>query len=269
MFNSIHQKYPVLKNVSYFTILAVAILLAAFLLSKTITEFRSHSNSDQYPSRTISVSGHGEVIAVPDVAVFTFDVRQESEKVEGAQSVATEKINKISELLEEAGIKEEDIKTISYNVYPQYDWVPATNCLNRFDCGGKQELRGYEVSQSTKVKVRDITEAGELITKVGELGVSNISGLQFVIDEDKDLKEEARDLAIEDAKEKAENRAKSLGVKLGDLVSFYEENQNGRYGYDMMQESAVINKASDSIAPVLSPGETEVVSDISIIFEIK
>lgn len=267
MFNSIHTKYPTLKTVSYITVLAVGILLAVFLLSKTITEFKSHSNSEQYPSRTISVSGHGEVIAVPDVAVFTFDVREESEKVEDAQSVATEKINLITELLDDSGIEEEDIKTVSYNVYPQYDWVPSTNCVNGFNCGGNQELRGYEVSQSTRVKVKDMSQAGELITKVGELGVSNISGLQFVIDEDKDLKEEARDLAIEDAKEKAENRAKSLGVKLGDLVSFYEDNQYG-YGHDAIMESAVMSRDMGG-APVLSPGETEVTSDISIVFEIK
>ena len=116
------------------------------------------------------------------------------------------------------------------------------------------------------MKIKDIDLASELIVKVGVLGVSYISGLQFVIDEDKDFQEEARDLAIQDAKEKASKRAKSLGVKLGDLVSFYEES-NGGYPQPMYAESFSLK--ADFASPTLSPGEEEVVSRVSIIFEIK
>ena len=268
MFNSIHQKYPILKTISYVIILLVGIFLATFLLAKSITEFGFNSQSETYPSRTISVSGTGEVVAVPDVAVFTFEVREKGETVESAQNIATEKINNIKDLLDRSGVEEDDIKTTSYNVYPNYEWVESSLCIGRFDCEDKeQKISGYEVSQSTKVKVKDIELAGELIAKVGELGVSYISGMEFVIDEDKNLQEEARNLAIQDAKEKAKNRADSLGVKLGDLVSFYEEENGGRYPEPMYAESFSVK--SDFAAPTLSPGEEKVSSKVSIVFEIK
>lgn len=252
--------------ITYIVMLSVGVLLAVFLLAKSITEFGASSDYDM-SSRTISVSGHGEVLAIPDVAVFTFDVIEEAETVEAAQKIATEKINKIKELLDKSDVKEEDIKTISYNAYPKYEWVPSINCVGVFDCNDReQKISGYEVSQSTKVKVSDIDLAGELITQVGGLGVSYISGLQFVIDEDNDLQEEARDFAINDAREKAEKRAKSLGVKLGDLVSFYE-NSNGPM--PMYSEGVYMKADTGIMAPTLSPGEKIVESDVTIIFEIK
>jgi len=269
MFNSIHEKYPFLKGLTYSVLLSIGILLAVFLLGKTITEFRSNANiGGEYPSRTISVSGTGEVTTIPDVAVFNFDVREDGNTVEDAQKVATTKINNIIGILEKSGIEEDDIKTTSYNVNPVYEWVASESCINRFDCNDReQQIKGYEVSQSTKVKIKDMELAGELISSVGSLGVSYISGLQFVIDEDKDYQEEARDLAIADAKEKAEKRAESLGVKLGDLVSFYEENQGGYP--EPMYNREVFSLSSDMAAPKLSPGNQEITSKITIVFEIK
>jgi hypothetical protein len=268
MFNSIHEKNPFLKGLSYTIILTVGIFLATFLLGKTITEFRSSSNGgDKYPARTISVSGIGEVITTPDVAVFTFDVREEGDTVEQAQDIATTKINKISDLLIKSGIVEGDIKTTSYNVNPKYEWVSSDFCVGKSDCNDrKQEINGYEVYQSTEIKIREIDLAGEMISSVGGLGVAYISGLQFVIDEDKDFQEEARNLAILDAKEKAKNRADILGVKLGDLVSFYEDNE-GEYPEPMYRESFSVS--SDKSAPKLSPGNKEVKSRVTIVFEIK
>lgn len=266
MFDSIHKNHPFLKGLSYTVVLVVGILLAVFLLAKSITEFK-YGSEREYLDRTITVSGVGEVTAIPDVAIFTFDVSERADTAEAAQTIATEKINKISKLLNDSGVKEEDINTLSYNIYPRYKWVESSLCKEKFDCKDKEQIiSGYEVSQSTKVKIKDIDLASELIVKVGVLGVSYISGLQFVIDEDKDFQEEARDLAIQDAKEKASKRAKSLGVKLGDLVSFYEES-NGGYPQPMYAESFSLK--ADFASPTLSPGEEEVVSRVSIIFEIK
>jgi uncharacterized protein YggE len=268
MFESIYKKHPALRVTTYLIMLLIAILLATFLLAKSITEFNS-STFGYEQQRTISVTGNGEVIAVPDVAVFTFDVREEAITVVAAQSVATEKINKIKDLLDENDIKEENIKTVSYNVYPKYEWVSSDRCAEIFDCNDKeQKVSGYEVSQSTKVKVEDIDLAGELVAMIGGIGVSYISGLQFVIDEDNDLKEEAQDMAIADAREKAERRAESLDVKLGDLVSFYE-NTSGRDPYPMYAETMSVKSGAFDQAPTLSPGEEIVKSEVNIIFEIK
>ena len=269
MFESIYKKYPTLRVTTYIIMLAVGVLLAVFLLAKSITEFKSASYSYDQASRTISVTGHGEVVAVPDVAEFTFDVREVADTVEAAQNIATDKVSKIKDLLDESDVKEEDIKTVSYNVYPQYEWVESPNCIGRFDCNDReQKISGYEVSQSTKVKVSDIDLAGELIAQVGKIGVSYVSGLQFVIDEDKDLKEEAQDIAIADARQKAERRAESLDVKLGDLVSFYV-NDNGGDRPMMYAESMAVKADFGGGAPTLSPGEETVSSNVTIIFEIK
>jgi uncharacterized protein YggE len=56
------------------------LLLAVFLLGKSINEFNkvSYTGSQELPASTITVSGEGEEVAVPDLATFSFSVTEES-----------------------------------------------------------------------------------------------------------------------------------------------------------------------------------------------
>ena len=83
-------------------------------------------------------------------------------------------------------------------------------------------MAGYEVNQGVDVKVRNIESVGTILGGIGGLGASNISGLNFSIDDEDELKKEANELAINDAKEKAEILADNLGVKLVRIINFSE-----------------------------------------------
>ena len=179
-------------------------LLAIFLLAKTLTEFKKYPNAgSEYGQNIISVSGKGDVYATADVATFSFSVMEEAPTVADAQKKATEKNNNAIKTLKDNGVEEKDIQTTGYNVNPKYDYNSGRPCTAYGCPPSTPKLIGYEINQSVTVKVRDIAKAGDILTKIGATGVSNISGLSFTIDDEESLKAEARSKAIENAKEKA------------------------------------------------------------------
>ncbi len=247
------------------------LLLSAFLLVQVVVGLKKIPNvgKEIYPQSTIMANGTGEAFAIPDVASFSFTVTEASEDVASAQGLLDKKIAQVLGDIKEAGIEDKDIKTTSYNVYPKYEWNQV-QCF-AYPCPqGKNELIGYEVTQTILVKVRETAKAGELVSKVGESNVSNISGLEFTIDDREKYVAEARKQAIEKAKEEAKLLAKQLGVRLGKMMYYTDNN-----GYPMPYYGAEMGMGGDMkavSAPTraeLPAGETKITSNITITYEIK
>lgn len=216
---------------------------------------------------TISVAGESEMFVKPDIASFTYSVMAEEKDVVTAQQKSAEAVNAIMAYLTEQGVEEKDIKTSNYNLYPRYEYSQGI-CMNGYCPSGEQRLVGYTVDQMVTVKVRKVENAGTLIAGVGSKGATNVSSLTFTVDDLDAAMEQVRAEAIADAKAKAERLADSLGVRLGKLVNYYEENPVPYgYGYGGM----MMEKAMDAslAAPSLTPGENEVTSRVNLIYEIK
>jgi uncharacterized protein YggE len=252
----------------------VLTLLALFLVVevvKGVKEFK-YIGGGVPVTNVVTITGEGEVFAVPDIATFSFSVIEEAATVGAAQEVATEKINAILSYLKDAGIEDKDIKTLGYNVYPKYSYDTVT-CFS-YPCPPMRdpEISGYEVSQTIEIKVRDTEQAGGLLSNIGERGASNLSGVNFTIDDEDALKSEAREQAIANAKEKAEELASDLGVRLVRVVSFYEEENYPYgpiyYGYDKAMGMGGVAE-SMSVAPALPAGENKIISRVNITYEIR
>ena len=249
----------------------VLIAAAIALISLAILNFEEADRANY--EATISVEGSGEVLAVPDIATFTFSVEAEGEDATQAQSESAEKINAILAYLKEQGIEEKDIKTANYNLYPKYRYEERVCAFNSYCPPGERVEDGYTASQMVTVKVRETEKAGDLLSGVGERGATNISSLSFTIDDMEVLKTEARDKAIADARQKAEALADSLGVKLVRIVGYYENAPYyGGYGgefyarEEMAMDSAMSLKAP---APELPSGEQSTKVMVNVTYEIK
>jgi len=218
-------------------------------------------------SNTISVSGEGEIFAVPDIATFSVTVTEEAKDVETAQANAAEKTNEIISYLKGEGIEDRDIRTNSYNAYPRYEFSNAL-CRDGF-CPpmGERILAGFEVSQTLSVKVRDTDKAGEILSGVGERGATSVSGLSFTIDDEDALVAEARAKAIEEARTKAKELADDLGVRLVRIVGFNEG--AGAPFRSFSNDAAVFQKAESAPSPQLPTGENRITSFVTITYEIR
>jgi len=256
----------------YVHVLLTLILIAALFALGAYAHLTLKQASGTYTGNTtISVSGEGEVMAKPDIGQFSFAVRAEGKTASEAQVTSAESMNTILAYLSEAGVEEKDIKTQYYYLNPKYRYEERSCAPNMYCPPGQQILDGYEVSQDVSVKVRDLEAAGNLISGVGERGATNISGLSFTIDDESVLMAEAREMAIADAKEKATELARDLGMRIDRIIGFSE---NGMY-YPMYDKGyggeMAMNEAyrMDAVAPSMPVGENTIMSNVTITFELR
>ena len=223
---------------------------------------------------SISVSGKGEIFAKPDIATFSFSVDANGKDSAEAQKKSTDVMNAIVAYLKDSKVEDKDVKTSGYNLSPKYRFDQGI-CTQFGGCpNGKQILEGYTVSQTVEVKVRDTAKAGDLLSGVGSKGATNISGLTFTIDDINKLKRDARELAIKDAKANAEKLAHDLGIKLGRIQSYYE-NEGGvppmpmMYNKAMSADAGGMARAEAITPPDIPTGENTIRSNVSIVYELR
>lgn len=258
-------------------VFAAVVLLAVFLAIQAIAGLMGlrFIGSGLQATNTITVSGTGDAYAVPDTGEFTFSVVSDKATVADAQADATAKINVLTQYLKGAGVADADIKTVDYSVSPQYEYSSAVCPQVSSSSGapiycppGKQTLKGYEVRQTTDVKVRDTSKAGDLLAGVGSRGATEVSGLNFTVDDPTAVQDEARTKAIADAKTKADELAKELGVTLVRVTSFSEN--NGGYPVPMYSMTAASGgEAKAAVAPDISTGQNKVTSNVTVTYEIR
>ena len=246
-------------------------MLALFLLVLTISQIKQfhYIGSGVAATNTITVSGTGEIFAVPDRATFSVTVREEGKDVTTAQEKATKKNNDIIAYLKGAGVEEKDIKTTNYSINPKYEYTQA-DCRTGYCPPGKQTLAGFEVYQTLEVKVKDPKKAGELLSGVGSKGASEVSGLTFTIEDEDTLKSDARSKAIANAEAKADELADQLGVDIVRVVG-YSENEGGYPVYYAKAMSADSGRGSTAAAPApeIATGQNKITSNVSVTYEIR
>jgi uncharacterized protein len=254
--------------------LVLLVLASAFLAMRTIVEAKQYGIMSRGEPRdnVISVTGTGKVSATPDVAVLTFSVLEEGADVKTAQTKATNRANAAIKYLRDNGVEEKDIQTSGYNINPKYEYRQPICRPDYCPPAGQATIVGYQVSQTVTVKIRKIDTAGTILSGIGGLGVQNVSGLSFTLDDEEGSKQEAREKAIADAREKAKVLAKGLDVRLGRIVSF---NESGSYPPVLYGKGAAFDTAAEgrgaavAPAPDLPPGQNEIVSTVTIVYEIR
>lgn len=249
--------------VSVFILLVVSSL---FVVVKLVNEVKASSyvGRGNQPANVISVSGSGDVLAVSDIASLNVNLTKDGATAKEAQELLNESITKTLAYLSEQKIEDKDIKSEYGGLSPKYSYE---KCYT-YPCPSNQKIIGYTAAQSITVKVREVDNANLIRTGLADLGITDINGPTFGIDDEEGFKDQARSLAITEAKLKAEVLAKELGVKLGKVVSF-SENSGGNY--PMMYEKSIM--ASDmslgSSAPTLPKGENKITSEVTITYEIR
>lgn len=254
-------------------LIAVLIALVAVCVIGGI-KMIGHIGENPNNVSTINVDGTGYVVAVPDVATFSFSVTETGKTVAEAQSKATAKTNAALKAIRDQKIADKDISTQSYTINPHYEYVydlcPRPAGTDRSYCPGKNTLTGYDVSQTISVKIRDLANAGTIFTSIGSLNVQNVNGLDFSVDDPKAVQAQARDKAIKDAQQKADLLAKQLGVRIARVISFSES--SGGYPRPMVMyaaKDAVMSQSAGAMPPEVPTGEQKVTSNVTITYEIE
>ena len=217
---------------------------------------------------TISVTGEGEVLTVPDIGQFSFSVTAEGGDASIAQEASGTKINDILAYLREQGIEEKDVKTQNYNLYPKWRFEERVCQVGSYCPPGERVQDGFEVTQTVSVKVRDTAKAPTIIGGVGEKGATNISSLNFTIDDMEVLRTEAREKAIKDAQTKAVLLAEQLGVRVVRFVSFYEDSGSPQPFY-LETRAMALDDSGGFNGPELPVGEESTKVRVNVTYEVE
>jgi uncharacterized protein len=206
----------------------------------------------------ITVSGTGEVSVKPDMAVINAGVTTENVKASVCYSTNSGIMNVIYSELKKIGIAEEDIKTMNFTLSPKINYIRKM--------GEPEMIVGYTLSHIFRIKVKDIKNAGEVIDKVAKAGATNINNVMFTIQDDTKFRAQAREEAVKNAKEKAEQLAKTAGVALDKIISISES--ASRPIYPMYADNMLTKSIAVEAAPVMQ-GETQITNTVQISYTIK
>jgi len=211
-------------------------------------------------STGIWVTGEGKVSVVPDVAILSLGVQVQAESVAEAQNNAATAMNAVVAELDNFGIAQKDIKTSQFSIYPVRKWSEKD---------GREILIGYQVTNTVTAKVRKIEDTGAIIDAAARAGGDYIviNSVSFTVDDPSVYYEEARELAMADARTKAEQLSDLGKVKLGRPTYI---NETGAYMPVVRDFYAEGIMPAPAAAPTpISPGETEVRLSVQVVYSIE
>ena len=218
------------------------------------------STTTQTKGEPLMVSGEGKVYAAPDIAKITVGIEDTRLSLADVQKSVNTKTQTLTKAIKDLGIEDKDIKTTSYNLYPQYDYSKSST-----------QITDYRLSVTYEVTIRDIDKINGIIAAATSNGANMEGSISFDLnDETKNEKlNEARKIAVDRAKEKAEGLAKSAGLTLGKIINI-SENQDAsiqRPLYATNAAGAIEDK--ETTLPSIQTGQTEISVTVNLSYEIR
>jgi uncharacterized protein YggE len=207
----------------------------------------------------VSVQGIGTVLVKPDVVKMSTGVEIRATTVSDAQTQAATKLGAITNAVKGLGVKPEDIVTNSYDIQPNYVYNNQQ----------PPRLDGYIVRSQISLTIRDVSKAGAIIDAVGTAGATLAGGISFTLDNNADAVKQARQAAMTDAKNRAEQLAQSGGFGLGSVVNVTELGGNQPQPIVSSGQRLSAVDAAPAASTVIEGGQFKVVVNVQVIYAIK
>jgi uncharacterized protein len=231
-------------------------LRLAFIAFATALAYASPASALDSASndRWVEVSGEGSVSAAPDFARVNLGVTSTGKTAGEAMTANAKAANALVSLIKADGVAPADIQTSAVSISPMF---------SRPSPGQETAptISGYSVSNNITVTVREIPRLGALLDKAVGVGANSIYGISFGHNDVSDLLDQARPLAVADARRKAEIYAASGGAKLGRLMALTE--QGG------FQPPVAFSRALAAAPTPIEAGEDRLTLTVTTRFELK
>lgn len=207
----------------------------------------------------IVVTGEGEAVVAPDMALLSLSVMREAKTAREALDANNTAMAEVIEAIKASGVEDRDLQTAGLQIMPRYNYT------NKPDGTQEAELVAYQVTNTLSVRVRDIAKTGEIIDKAVSLGVNQGGNIVFTNDDPKATVTEARKEAVAEATEKARTLAEAAGVKLGRVVEISDQT----FGVQPMpqMEAKAFDRALAAVP--IQAGENTYRVQVSMTFELE
>jgi uncharacterized protein YggE len=202
-----------------------------------------HTNGDVCNTgRSIRVTGAAAVNVAPDRALIKLGVQSNAQTPDGVQAMNTRTIRQVIDAVRALGVADKDISTDNYVVYPVY-----------YDYNSLR-IKGYRIDNVVAITLKDVSRAGDVVVAAFNAGANEVVDVQFYTSELRRYRDQARELAMTAAVEKAQALAKAGGTETGCVMQISENSwsyYNGWWGsrrgdQSMMTQNVVQNAAPNS-----------------------
>lgn len=208
-------------------------------------------------SKTLNVSGDGEVTVTPDTAYLSLGVLTEKPSASEAEASNSVSMNNVIAAIKNQGVKVEDIKTSNYSVNPKYDYDKTT---------GLSVLTGYTVSHTLTVTVRDINKVGQILDMSAKNGANVSNGISFGVSDYEKYYNSALINALTNAQSKAKAISGFLNIPLTMPVKITENSSGVPIVYPYMTDG---KSASEnlSVSTPIQAGTYKIKASVSLVYE--
>ncbi len=170
------------------------------------------------PSRAVQVSGAAVVNVIPDRALIQLGVQSNGATPDAVRKANARDIQRVIEAVEDLGVQVKDIATDYYIVYPVYEEYSSL------------VIKGYRIDNTVSITLRDVSLVDDVIIEALKVGANEIQDLQFYSSELRKYRDQARELAMQAAGEKAQDLAEAAGAQAGCILSISENSWYQYYG---------------------------------------
>lgn len=199
----------------------------------------------------MELTGEGTVSAAPDMSIITLGVNSENPNLTNAQQENNQATTRVIQSLISLGISKEDIKTADYRIEPVYDYE-----------SGKQILRGYHVVHLLQVQNNRIEQTGLIVDTAVKNGANTVTNIEFKVKNPQVYYSQALALALNDAKFKAAELTREMGVKLNEVpLSIHEVSQTS----PIIPLQTTLFAKSEAATPI-QPGKLKITASIQAKF---
>lgn len=198
---------------------------------------------------SVNVVGEGEIYVKPDIVNITISIENEGTDVAYLKEKNGEEVAKVIQVLL-GEIPQKNFQT--QRVYLQ----------KNYDYNTKQYK--YVASQTIFIKLEDVSKYEKLMEDIFAAGVNRIDNVSFDVKDRKNLQNQARILAVENARQKALLYAVSLEQNIGKAIFISEETASR----PIVQREMMLAAGSSSDESTLALGEIAISTQINVSFEL-
>ena len=222
-------------------------------------------------SRTVQVSGTAVINVTPDRALIQLGVQSNSGTPEAVEAINSTTIQRVINAVRSLGVESKDIATDWYIIEPVYEDYDSLY------------IKGYRIHNVVAITLRDVSKTSKVIAAALQAGANQVVNVDLYTSELRKYRDQARDLAMKAAREKAQALASAAGAEAGCALNinenswssyngwWYGRNQNQNQWTQNTVQNVAPNGGSGATADAetISLGQISVRAEVSASFSLK
>ncbi|ADQ66126.1 hypothetical protein C499_09959 [Halogeometricum borinquense DSM 11551] len=203
-------------------------------------------------SRTITVSGNGEVKAESDLAVLSVAVTATASSADEARAQVADRSETMRQALREAGVADDAVTTSHFRVRAQYNHN-----------GKERNVTGYEAVHTYSIEVSP-DRAGEVLDVAVGNGANEVQHVSFTLSEEAraDLRNDALNAAMDSARTDADTLASAANLSITGVQSVSTSG-----GYHPVEPRMEYDTPAANSGTSFEPGPVTVSATVTVTYE--